>query len=127
MRTDHIMALWALAGIAIGGAAIQGLHAQAKPLAYVINEVEVTDQAGFQNYADKNAALIQKHGGKFIIRGAKAASLDGDPPKARTTVYVFDNVDKMQAWRDSAEYKELKVLRDKSAKFRAYVAEGVTN
>lgn len=34
-----------LAGIAIGAVAIQGLHAQAKPKAFVITETEVLDAA----------------------------------------------------------------------------------
>ncbi len=38
-----------LAGAALGGAAIQALHAQAKPRAYVIGEVTIKDQDGFLN------------------------------------------------------------------------------
>jgi hypothetical protein len=36
-----------LAGIAIGGAALSGLHAQAKPPAFTIAEIEVIDPATF--------------------------------------------------------------------------------
>jgi len=47
MKTRYTVALSMIAGAALGGAAIQGLHAQAKPLAYVITEVEILDQAAF--------------------------------------------------------------------------------
>ena len=42
MKTRYTVALAMLAGVGIGGAAIQGLHAQAKPVAYVITETEIS-------------------------------------------------------------------------------------
>src|SRR5262249_40656258 len=38
MKTRYAVALSMIAGIAIGAAAIQGLHAQAKPKAYLVTE-----------------------------------------------------------------------------------------
>src|SRR5450759_5449490 len=45
MKTRYVVALSLLTGVAIGGAAIQGLHAQAKPKAYRVSESEVLDAA----------------------------------------------------------------------------------
>jgi hypothetical protein len=36
-----------LAGIGIGAVAVQGLHAQAKPLAYVISGIDATDKDAY--------------------------------------------------------------------------------
>jgi hypothetical protein len=36
-------------------------------------------------------------------------------------------MEKAQAWRNSAAWKELAQLRVKSVKIRAYIAEGVAN
>jgi hypothetical protein len=47
MKTRYVVALSLLTGVAIGGAAIQGLHAQAKPPAYVVAEIAVSNQDGF--------------------------------------------------------------------------------
>jgi uncharacterized protein (DUF1330 family) len=127
MQTKYTVGLSLLAGVAIGAVAIQGLHAQAnKPPIYIVNEVEITDQPGFQAYADAQSKLIQKHGGHYIIRGGKiVASLTGTPPSGRYTVYVFDNQDKMQAWRDDPGQKEVLATRDKVAKFRSFAVEGL--
>jgi hypothetical protein len=38
MKIRYVVALSLLTGVAIGGAAIQGLHAQAKPPVYFIGE-----------------------------------------------------------------------------------------
>src|ERR1019366_596713 len=43
MKTRYVVALSLLTGVAIGGAAIQGLHAQAKSKAYRVSESEVLD------------------------------------------------------------------------------------
>jgi len=126
MKTKYTVALSVLAGVSIGAVAMQVLHAQGKPPVYIVNEVDVTDQAGFQAYADAQSKLIQKHGGHYIIRGGKILmSLSGTPPTGRYTVYVFDSQEKMQAWRDDPAQKDALGVRDKVAKFRSFAVEGL--
>ena len=43
MKTRYTVALSVLAGLAVGAAAVETLHAQAKPPAYVVAEIEVTN------------------------------------------------------------------------------------
>ena len=43
MKTRYTVVLSMIAGAALGGAAIQGLHAQAKPKAYIVTEFEAID------------------------------------------------------------------------------------
>jgi uncharacterized protein (DUF1330 family) len=40
------------------------------------------------------------------------------------TIYVFDSLEKAQAWHDAPEQQELAAIRDKAAGFRAFVVEG---
>ena len=100
MKTRYTVALSLIAGAALGGAAIQGLHAQAKPPAYVITHTEITDQAAFSEFSSKVPATMQAFGGKFLVRGGKVTALEGDAPK-RVIVTAFDNVDNAQNWRNS--------------------------
>jgi len=113
-----------LASAGLGALAVQGLHAQAKPLGYIITEVEIIDQAAFNEFGPKAAAALQKSGGKYLIRGGKVVPLEGEAPK-RVIVNVFDSVEKAQAYRASADWKALEPLRMKAAKGRAYIVEGV--
>ncbi len=115
-----------IAGAVLAGAAIQTLHAQAKPPVYVVNEIDVTDQPGFQTYAAAQAKLIQSHGGHYIIRGGKVTIFDGTAPK-RFTIYVFDNEDKMMAWRNDPAQANVLGTRDKVGKFRSFAVEGIAN
>ena len=45
MKIRYTVVLSMIAGAALGGAAIQGLHAQAKPKAYTVSELETLDPA----------------------------------------------------------------------------------
>ena len=128
MKKNYKAALALLAGITLGGAPIQVLHAQTKSAVpvYVVNEVDVTDQAGFKTYSERQEVLIKKNGGRYIIRGGKINAIDGTPPK-RFTIYVFDNVEKMQSWQNDPAQKELMAMRSKIAKFRSFAVEGISN
>ena len=49
MKTRYTVALSMLAGIGLGAVAVQGLHAQAKPPAYLVIEInKVNDAEGFK-------------------------------------------------------------------------------
>jgi uncharacterized protein (DUF1330 family) len=98
MKTRYTVALSMIAGAALGGAAIQGLHAQAKPPAYVVTEVQIIDEAAFKEFAPKTDATMTPFGGKRLVRGGKIIPLEGEPPK-RFVITMFDSAEKAQAWR----------------------------
>jgi uncharacterized protein (DUF1330 family) len=130
MKTHYTVALSMLAGTALGAAAIQGLHAQAKPPVYYVAEVDVTNPDAYgKEYAPKAQAIIKAAGGRFLAIGGAAASakvtaFDGEPPK-RAVVQVWDNMEKIQAWRANPEYIELRKIGEKYAKFRTFAVEGL--
>jgi len=55
----------------------------------------------------------------------RVTALEGQPPKQRVAVQVWDSMEKIQAWRNSAEFKEARKIGDKYAKFRAFTVEGL--
>jgi len=126
MKTKYTAALAVVAGFGLGAVAVESLHAQAKPPIYYIAEIEVTNLDAYRKeYAPKAQALIKKHGGRFLAAGEKVTAIEGQPPKTRVALQVWDSMEKIQAWRNSAELKELRKTGDKYAKFRAYTVEGL--
>jgi uncharacterized protein (DUF1330 family) len=113
-----------LAGIAIGGAALSGLHAQAKPPAFTIAEIEVIDPATFQVFAKRNAAGVKAAGGRFLALRGRIVSSEGTPPKGIALI-EWDGLDKAVEYFTSAAFKELIPLRDKGAKVRLFHVEGL--
>ena len=127
MISNCKMVLGLIASGAIGAAAIQTLHAQAAPPVYVIEEIEVSNLDSYlREYAVKSTALVNKFGGRRLIIGnGKITPIEGEPPKSRVVVLRWENMDKMQAWFNSPENKQLREIGDKYAKFRIYAVEGL--
>jgi uncharacterized protein (DUF1330 family) len=127
MKTQYTVALSLLAGIAVGAAAVQVLHAQAKPPAYVVAEIDVLNVTPYDNeYVPPAAKAIADGGGKYIVRGGETTSFYGDPPKSRIAIMVFESMDKAKAAFESSAFKAAKAIGDKYAKFRVYAVEGLS-
>ena len=127
MNHKIALAVTAIASAALGAAAVQTLNAQAKPPVYYVTEIELTNaDAYLKEYAPRQGDLIRQMGGRYLAAGGKTTSFDGDPPKSRVVITAWDNLEKVQAWRSSAAYKELRQTGDKYAKFRSFVIEGVS-
>jgi uncharacterized protein (DUF1330 family) len=120
------LAFAGIAGAALGAAAVQGLHAQVKPPAYLVIEVEVTDADLYKQYQSKAGPLEAQYSARFIAQGGKVDAFAGEPPK-RAVIAIFDSLEKAQALRDSTAYKDLIAVRDKASKYRGYLVEGAAN
>lgn len=119
--------LAALAGAVIGAAGAAAIYAQQTKMApgYVIAEVEVTDPATFQKYAEQVPGTLAPFGGHFLMRGGKITPLEGEAPKC-LTVIAFESVEKANDWEDSPAYSAIRPIRQSSAKSRIFIVEGVT-
>ena len=129
MKTNYKVAIALVAGAAIGGAAIQGLHAQAKPPAYIVIPIlKINDAAAFKDgVTDKvKPADMKAAGGEWIIRNTKFTSLDGNPPE-RLVVIKFDSVEKAQAFSNTAAQKEINAARVKTTNSLSFIVEGFAN
>jgi uncharacterized protein (DUF1330 family) len=121
-----------LVGAVLAGAAIEALHAQAKPPVYYIAEINVTDPEGYgKDYAPKARAMIEAAGGRFVAIGGAADAgaketvvFDGEAPK-RFNVQVWADMAKLKSWRASPAYQVLRQDGEQYAKFRAYAVEGL--
>jgi uncharacterized protein (DUF1330 family) len=123
MKTKYTVVLSMIAGAALGGAAIQGLHAQAKPPAYLVIEInKVNDPEGFKVITQRprgGADVAKELGGHYIARTDKITALDGTAPDA------FDSVEKAQAFNNSPYMKEVNAIRGKTTQARSFIVEGV--
>jgi uncharacterized protein (DUF1330 family) len=73
---------------------------QAQPPVYTVAEIDVADQAAYSAFAQKTQATIKAAGGKIT-------SIEGEPPKSRVVIQQWDSLEKFQAYRNSAAFKEL--------------------
>ena len=126
MNRHIALGLTLVAGISIGAFAVHSLHAQAKPPIYYISEIDATNLDGYiKEYAPVVQASIKASGGRQLAGGQNVVSYEGAPPTKRVALTVWDSAEQIQAWRNSAAYKQAREIGNKHAKFRSFSVEGV--
>jgi uncharacterized protein (DUF1330 family) len=115
-----------VAGAALGAAAVQTIHAQAKPPAFQIVEVSIRDQDGYNKEFLPLVNKVQGEvGGKFLARGGRTVSLEGAAPAPRVVVLQYDNMDQMQAAFNNPAFKSALAVGNKYATQRIFGVEGL--
>ncbi len=92
--------------------------------AYVIVDIEVTDPAGYEEYKKLAPAPTALYGGRYIARGGKTETLEGDWSPSRLVIIEFPSVEQAKAWLNSSEYGPARAMRHQYAKSRMVVIEG---
>ena len=123
MNTKFKFALAVVAGAALGAAAVQGLHAQAKPKAYLVSESEIVDAAAAAAYSPAVQAAQRAAGGRSFRTTGKVVANVGTAPQ-RVGISEWDSLEQAQAWFNSSARKDLEPQRNKAIKIiRQYVVE----
>jgi uncharacterized protein (DUF1330 family) len=127
MRISFKMTAAVIGSFVLGAAAIQALHAQATPPAYVVFEITVKDKEGYNTGFLKDAQkVIFEHGGKYIAGGYdKTMSLSGAPLPNRVGILQFANVDAVKSWWNGGARDIQEKVGGKYADFRIFAVEGV--
>ena len=93
--------------------------------AYVINDIDVHDPVEYEEYKMLGPAAVTLYGGKFIARGGRTETLEGDWSPSRLVIIQFDSIEQAKKWLNSDEYSAARKLRHKTATSRMVVIEGV--
>jgi uncharacterized protein (DUF1330 family) len=127
MRMHGAVALALLVGIAVGAEAVGGVSAQGSPGAFAIIDVaEIIDPDAYSAIVAGAPAGLVAFGGRYVIRTDKITGLSGPAPK-RYVVIAFDSLEKARRWSESAPAKELEALRNRAAKSRMFLVEGLSH
>lgn len=101
----------------------QGHHDQASPPVYVVTLFD--GPIDFEtDYPSLDPATFQPYGGRYIVHGGKVVTFEGDSPGAYVVI-AFDSMEKVQAWRASAAFKETYDIY-KIGKIRVFALQGVS-
>jgi len=93
--------------------------------AYVIVEIEVLDPVRYEEYKRLAPPSIAAFGGRYVVRGGRSETLEGDWSPKRIVILEFEGLERARQWWDSPEYRDAKRLRQEIARTRMIAVEGV--
>ena len=93
--------------------------------AYVIVEVTIHNPEEYTDYMKLTPASIAAYDGRFVVRGGKTESLEGDWNPQRIVVLEFPSVERAKEWWSSPEYTPAKEIRQRTASTKMILVEGV--
>ena len=90
---------------------------------YWIGRVDVKNPEGYQPYANNNAAIFKKFGGRFVVRGGKFEAPEG-AARSRNVVIEFPDYTTALASYNTPEYQANIKVRQPHATADIVIIEG---
>ena len=94
-------------------------------VAYVINDMEVTNGPLLEEYKKLSPATVAQYGGRFLARGGTMEVLEGAWKPTRLVILEFPSLAQAKAWVDSPEYAPARRIRQQASRSNIVVLEGV--
>jgi len=92
--------------------------------AYIIVDVKISNHEDYEEYKKLTPASITAYDGRFIVRGGKTETLEGDWDPERIVVLEFPTVERAREWWASEMYSPAKQIRQRTATTQMIVVEG---
>ena len=92
---------------------------------YIIADVTVLDPQKYEEYRRQVPASLAPFGGRFLVRGGRTETLEGDWSPKRFVILEFPSIEAARSWWSSPEYGPARALRQRIARTELIAAEGV--
>ena len=120
----------AVGAFALGGAAVQSLHAQIKPPTYAIAVIDIRDAEAYKAAAPAVRDRIMKMGAKPLVAAGVAGSSEvlvpeGEKAPSRLVIWEWPNLETYNKWWAEVGTKDVKML-SQHATLKLYAAEGMS-
>ena len=93
--------------------------------AYLVLNIDVTNPERYAEYVKVAGATVEQYGGRYLVRGGKAETLEGSLAPKRFVVLEFPSLERAKAWWNSAEYRQPKAIRQSTSTSDVILVEGV--
>ena len=91
---------------------------------YSISSIDVKDWDAYREYMRLVPSIIEKFGGKYLVRGGEMESLEGKMFHGRMVIIEFPNKELAMKFYKSEEYKPLLDLRTNSGISNLVIVDG---
>ena len=93
--------------------------------AYIIVRLETETPGLLKDYQAATPAIIAKYKGRFIARGGKVVTLEGQEESRRVVIIEFPEMADAEAFYHSPEYAQARKLREGIAEAEFIAVEGM--
>jgi uncharacterized protein (DUF1330 family) len=92
--------------------------------AYLVLDLTVHDLAGFKPYIAAIPAFIEKHAGRYIVRGVQPTIMEGDWKPERMVVIEFPARENAEAFLSDPDCQDLFGVRHRTTTSRLVLVDG---
>lgn len=92
--------------------------------AYLVLDFSINDLRGFLPYVEAIPTFIEKHGGRYIVRGAEPTVMEGDWAPERLVILEFPTRENAEAFLNDPDAQSLFSLRHRTTNSRLVLVEG---
>lgn len=92
--------------------------------AYIIADITIHDTDQFMEYVRLVPAFIEKHGGRYIVRGGEPEAQEGNWQPQRLVVIEFQSRSDALAFLNDPDYQPVASIRHAAAATNLIVTEG---
>jgi len=93
--------------------------------AYIIAEVSIHSPVEYEDYKKLTPESLKPYDGKFIVRGGKSETLEGEWNPERIVVIEFPDMGKANGWWNSEGYAPAKALRQRTSYTKMILVPGI--
>ena len=93
--------------------------------AYVVVQIEIHDPVTYERYKELAPPAIAAYGGRYVARGGRCDTLEGDWAPGRLVILEFPTLERAHEWWSSPEYAEAKALRQSASHTRMVALLGL--
>jgi uncharacterized protein (DUF1330 family) len=91
---------------------------------YLISEVTILDQELYAEYAGRVPALVERYGGRYLVRGGEVTPVAGGWLPVRIVLVQFETIDQVQDFLACPDYQDIVSLRQRASTSRTIIVEG---
>ncbi len=94
--------------------------------AYLVLDFAIDDLPGFLPYVDAIPPFIEKHGGRYIVRGVEPTVMEGDWAPERMVILEFPSRDNAKAFLGDPDAQALFDVRHRTTDSKLILVDGCT-
>lgn len=94
--------------------------------AYLVLDLEVHDFPGFREYVAEIPAHIERHGGRYIVRGVEPTCVEGDWKPPLLVILEFPERSNAEAFLSDPGIQDLFKIRHETTTSKLLLVEGCT-